>query len=388
MQSFIFHNPTKIIFGNNTSSQLGENAKYLGKKALFIYGRDSIKKSGLYDNVVKQLNDKGIAFVEHGGVKSNPTLEHTRDGVKKVKENNLDCIIAVGGGSVLDEAKAISGAAGSNVDAWDIFTGKETVKAALPIGTILTIPATGSEMNAGMVITNTETKEKLGAGSPHLFPKFSILDPILTYTIPETYTSFSSVDMVSHLTESYFTHNGGWTPIQASYVEGLVKTIIEATARILKNPEDNEARATMMWAGSLAWNGLNTAGVGPFIMACHTLEHPISAVYDIAHGAGLSIVTPSWLKFNLQDKCPRIARFARNVFGVEGKDDKPVAEEGIKKLREWYKSIKSPTTFAEAGINNPDVELLVRLTMKAARMKNIQEELPETMVRQIYKDCL
>lgn len=387
MQSFVFQNPVKIIFGNNSSDKVGENAKHLGKNALLVYGKDSIKKSGLYDRIVKQLKDNGIGFVEHGGVKSNPTLEHAREGVKKIKDNRLDFILAVGGGSVIDESKAIAAGAGSDVDIWDLVLGKEEVTSALPLGVVLTIPATGSEMNNGAVITNTETKMKLALINETMFPKFSILDPLLTYTIPEKYTAYSAVDMVSHLTESYFTCKGGWTPIQDGYVENLVKTIMKATEMVLEKPDDNEARSVLMWAGSLALNGLHSAGVGYYDFPCHTLEHPISAVYDIAHGAGLSIVTPAWMKFNMQDKMLKIAQFGKNVFGIEGEDNVKTAKEAIEKYVLWCRKIGSPVTFAEAGIKSPDVELLVKLTINSMDEQALAD-MPESMIRQVFSNCL
>lgn len=387
MQNFIFHNPTKIIFGNNTSTQLGEFAKPLGSKALLVYGQNSIKKSGLYNKIVTQLNEQNIPFIEHGGVKSNPSLAHGQEGVKKALDNQVDFIIAVGGGSVIDESKAIACSVGSNQDIWDIFTLKSPITKALPIITLLTLPATGSEMNAGMVITNDETKEKLGFGSPALYPVISILDPVLTYSVSPKYTAASAVDIISHLTESYFTNNGGWTPIQEYYVEGLVKTVIESTNKIMQNPEDSEARSVLMWAATLGWNGLNTAGIGTFSMPCHTLEHPISAIYDIPHGSGLAILTPAWLTARLSDKSAKIARFAREVFGINEKDDLSTAQTGIKTLKDWYIKIGAPVTFTQAGINNPDIVKLTELTLAGAAIRKVPE-LSKEFVEQIFKSCI
>lgn len=387
MQNFIFHNPTKIIFGNNTSTQLGEFAKPLGSKALLVYGQNSIKKSGLYNKIVTQLNEQNIPFIEHGGVKSNPSLAHGQEGVKKALDNQVDFIIAVGGGSVIDESKAIACSAGSNQDIWDIFTLKSPITKALPIITLLTLPATGSEMNAGMVITNDETKEKLGFGSPALYPVISILDPVLTYSVSPKYTAASAVDIISHLTESYFTNNGGWTPIQEYYVEGLVKTVIESTNKIMQNPEDSEARSVLMWAATLGWNGLNTAGIGTFSMPCHTLEHPISAIYNIPHGSGLAILTPAWLTARLSDKSAKIARFAREVFGINEKDDLSTAQTGIKTLKDWYIKIGAPVTFTQAGINNPDIVKLTELTLAGAAIRKVPE-LSKEFVEQIFKSCI
>ena len=387
MQDFIFHNPTKIIFGKDSVNQLGSYAAAIGSKALLVYGQNSIKSTGLYDRIIKDLNNKHISFVEHGGVKPNPVLSHARKGAKKALENQCDYIIAVGGGSVIDEAKAIAASVGSQKDIWDFFTMQSPITKALPLISVLTVPATGSEMNGNMVITNDETHDKLGLGNALLYPAISILDPVLTFTIPLKYTAYAAVDIVSHLTESYFNNNGGWTILQQYYVEGMVKTVIEAMDKLLNHPQDFDARATFMWAATMGWNGLNTAGLGAFQMICHTLEHPISAVYDIAHGAGLSIVTPAWLKTVINNKTAKIARFAREVFDVKENDDLKAAEQGIRFLEAWYTKIGAPTTFKQAGIDNPDLSRLTELTIKAARLRNMTE-LTETSVMDIYKKCL
>lgn len=387
MQDFIFHNPTKIIFGRGVSVQLGTQAAASGKKALLVYGKNSIKASGLYDRITADLKTHHISFIEHSGVQPNPLLSHTREGVKKAEENKVDFIIAVGGGSVIDEAKAIAASAGSQKDIWDFFTMKAPVTKSLPLITVLTVPATGSEMNGNMVITNDETQEKLGLGSPLLYPLISILDPTLTFTLPLQYTAFAAVDIVSHLTESYFNNNGGWTVLQQYYVEGMVKTVIETMNKLLENPEDYEARATFMWAATMGWNGLNTAGIGAFNMICHTLEHPVSAVYDIAHGAGLSIITPAWMKTALPQKTKIFARFAREIFSIEEKDSYKAAEQGILSLQSWYTKIGAPTAFKQAGIKNPDINRLTELAVRAAKLKNISE-MTEDYVKEIYEYCL
>lgn len=386
MRSFIFHNPTKIIFGNGSVDQLGENARMMGKKALLVYGRNSIKESGLFDRVVKQLGDNRIGYIEHGGVKANPSLAHAREGVRKAVENKVDFILAVGGGSVIDTAKAIAASAATGQDIWKFFTLERPITAALPIMTVLTLPATASEMNGNAVISNEETKEKLGLGSPFLYPKISILDPALTYSVPLKYTAYASVDMISHLTESYFNNDGGWTRLQEYYVEGLVKTIMEATDRVMKNPQDADGRATLMWAATLAWNGLNTAGVGAAGTPCHKLEHPISALYDIAHGAGLSIITPAWLRGHINDKTLKLARFGREIFKITTEDDRQAALEAIEQLENWYRRIGAPVTFKEAGIENPDIAKMTELTVKSAELTNTPG-LPAEFVEKVYNCC-
>ena len=387
MLPFIFHNPTKIIFGNRTSDQIGSISEPQGKRALLVYGKESIKKSGLYHKIIKQLEAQDIKVIEHAGVKSNPSLEHARKGAKKALSYHVNFVIAVGGGSVIDEAKAIAASAGSKADIWDFFIQKSPITKVLPLITILTLPATGSEMNGNMVITNEETNEKLGLGNQLLYPLVSILDPELTHSVPPRYTAYSAVDIISHLTESYFTHNGGWTPIQQRYVEGLVKSVIESTERILQSPEDNEARSVMMWCATLGWNGLNTAGIGSFSMPCHTLEHPISALYDIAHGAGLGIITPAWLALHLNDKEERIAHFGREVFGINKDSDTESAQETIRQLKSWFVKIGAPTSFKDAGIYAPDITKLTELAISAAKMRKVPD-LPPKFVEKLYSNCI
>lgn len=387
MRDFIFQNPTKIIFGDHASDKLGDVASNYGKKALLVYGQNSIKKSGLYENIANQLRAKNIEFVEHGGVKANPTLQHGREGVKKAQDGKVDFVIAVGGGSVIDEAKAIAAGIASKQDIWDFFTGKAMITRVLPLVTVLTLPATATEMNGNMVMTNPETDEKLGMGNMRLHPAVSILDPLLTYSIPLQYTAYAAVDMVSHLTESYFNNDGGWTVLQKYYVEGMVKTVMEALARVLKKADDAEGRATLMWAATMAWNGLNLAGVGAAKTPCHKLEHPVSALYDIAHGAGLSLITPAWLALQLDHKTAEIARFAREVFKVDNPDDLAAAKAGIDALKNWYIEIGAPVNFREAGIDNPDIAKMTDLVLASVAGNKIPH-LTREFVTQVYTMAL
>lgn len=387
MKSFIFQNPTKVVFGIGTTAQLGFYARNIGKRALLVFGRDSIKKNGLYQNVIAQLKLNDIYFVEHGGVKSNPVLSHVHDGILKAQSHNIDFIVAVGGGSVIDEAKAIAAGALVKHDVWDFFIQKEKITKALPLISLLTIPATGSEMNGNLVITNSKTQDKLGLSSPFLYPKVSILDPDLTITIPKKYLVASAVDIISHLTESYFNNNGGWTPIQERFVEGMVKTVIEATDKILIDAKDMEARSVFMWAATLSWNGLNTAGLGDFSMPCHGLEHPVSALYDIPHGLGLAIITPAWLNARLDVLTPKIARFGREVFGINDTLDITAARKAIDLLKIWFVKIGAPITFREGGIDTPDIAKLTELTLNGAKIKGTPG-LTREFVEQIYISCI
>lgn len=387
MHPFEYHNPTKIIFGEGTVGRIGGEARNWGRKALFLYGRNSIKANGVYDQAVASLRQSGVDFIEHPGVKSNPVLSHTRQGVEIVKKERLDLIVAVGGGSVIDEAKAIAAGAVVEHDVWDFFMQKATVEDALPIVTVLTLPATGSEMNGGLVITHDETREKFGFAAGPLHPRASILDPTTTYTVPPDYVAYSAADSMTHLLESYFTHNDPWAPIQDRYVEGLVRTIMEATEKILADPRDAQGRATMMWAATLAWNRLGNAGVGPFELPNHMMEHPLSGLYDIAHGAGLSIVLPAWMQWSARQRPARFARFARQVFDIRCDDDAEAARRGIEALRAWFNKIGTPTTFAQGRIPAEDIPKIADEAIKLGKLWGITRYTPE-MLHEIYRLCV
>ncbi|MGB0370444.1 MAG: iron-containing alcohol dehydrogenase [Opitutales bacterium] len=346
MKAFEFYNPTKVVFAQGAASDsVGPIAASYGNHALLVYGKQSIKKNGTYEKILKSLRSVGFGQVtEFSGVKSNPSLSHLREGIDRARSSQVDVIIAVGGGSVMDEAKGIAVGVHHAGDPWDFYSGEATPQTGLPIITVPTLPATASEMNSCSVITNDDTKEKFGFFSEHLFPKAALMDPELTLTIPLDYTAYAGVDAISHLIEGYFTGDARWTPIQDRYVEGLVKTIIETTDRIMKDPQDIEARSTMMWAATLAWNGLGVSGVGNMGFPNHMIEHPLSGRYDIAHGAGLSIVMPAWMRYVQDRYASKLTQFAREVFGLDS------AAAGIDALEAWFRSIDSPTTLTEGKI--------------------------------------
>jgi alcohol dehydrogenase YqhD (iron-dependent ADH family) len=358
MKNFELCIPTKIVFGKGRVSEIGSYAKDYGKKLLLVYGKDSIKKSGIYETVIKSLSDEGLTVFEHPGVKSNPLLSHTKEGISIAKSKKVDFILGVGGGSVIDEAKAIAAGALYDGDVWDFYKGTAKIKSALPVLSVLTIPATASEMNGGTVITNEETIQKYGFIDDHLLPKVSILDPTVTYTIPADYTAYSAVDAIAHLIEGYFTHNQVPHPIQDRYVEGLVKTIMESAEVILKNPSDYEARATLMWAASLAWNGLSTAGVEDSSYPNHMFAHILGAQYDIAHGAALSIIIPAWMKYKYKGNISQFAGFAETIFGIKEKNPETAAIKGIEQLKSWFKKIGSPVSFKDAKLPEGELEKL------------------------------
>ncbi|UGB30046.1 iron-containing alcohol dehydrogenase [Metabacillus sp. B2-18] len=363
MDNFTYYNPTKLIFGKGQVEQLENEVPKYGKKVLVVYGGGSIKRNGLYDKVVQILEKNNLEIFELSGVEPNPRLSTVHRGVEICKKENIDFILAVGGGSVIDCTKAISVGAKYDGDAWDIVTKKHIPTEAVPFGTVLTLAATGSEMNSGSVITNWETKEKYGWGSPLTFPKFSILDPVNTFTVPKDQTIYGIVDMMSHVFEQYFHHTTN-TPLQDRFCEATLKTVIETAPKLINDLENYELRETFLYSGTIALNGQLQMGYrGDW--ASHNIEHAVSAVYDIPHAGGLAILFPNWMKHNLDQNVSRFVQLAVNVFDVDptGKDDRSVALEGIDKLREFWSSIGAPYRLKDYDINDENIDLMADKAM-------------------------
>jgi len=378
MHDFIFHNPTKIIFGPGKETLIGPELKAAGiTRALLVSGRGSAQKSGLLSRVRGSLTAEQIAFAEFGGVASNPVLSHTREGIALAKREGAAAILAVGGGSVLDEAKAIAVGAVAAGDVWEFFTGRK-VEAALPVFTILTLAATGSEMNGNSVITNEATKQKYNISSPLVYPRVSILNPELTHTVPLDYTAYGAVDAIAHVLEGYFTKEPG-SHLQDRLVEGIVKTVIECTGMIMAEPAHPAARASLMWAATLALNGLTPAGIGKYSFPNHMIEHALSAIYNIPHGAGLAIVLPAWMKWYLPQNPGQFARFAKEIFG------KSSGEAGIETLEAWFAAIKAPVRLSQAGIPAADIEAIAENAHGLARQWGIGELYPKEAIAEILR---
>ena len=363
MENFTYQNPTKLIFGKGQLDQLKNEIPSYGNKVLFVYGGGSIKRNGLYDQVIGKLKEIHVKVFELSGVEPNPRISTVRKGVEICKSEGIDFILAVGGGSTIDCTKAIAAGAKYDGDAWDIVTKKTIVKEALPFGTVLTLAATGSEMNSSSVITNWETNEKYGWGSPHVYPRFSILDPVNTFTVPRNQTIYGIVDMMSHTFENYF-HTTEHTDFQDHMCESLLKTVIETAPKLLDNLEDYEHRATMLYCGTMALNGMLSMGYrGDW--ATHNLEHAVSAVYDIPHGGGLAILFPNWMKHVLSTNPERFKQLAVRVFGVnpEGKSAEEAGLEGIEKLREFWNSIGAPSRLAYYEIDDTKLDMMADKAM-------------------------
>lgn len=364
MQNFVFRNPTKLIFGRGQVDQLRREVPKYGNKVLLVYGGGSIKRNGLYDQVVKILAEIGADVFELSGVEPNPRVESVRRGVAICKKENVDFLLAVGGGSVIDCTKAVAAGAKYDGDPWEFIRGNGKVREVLPFGTILTLAATGSEMNSGSVITNWETNEKYGWGSSLTFPQFSILDPVNTVTVPKNQTVYGMVDIMSHVFEHYF-HLAENTPLQDRLCESILQTVIETAPKLVNDLENVELRETILYCGTMALNGMVSMGfAGDW--ATHNLEHAVSAVYDIPHGGGLAILFPNWMKHVLPENPARFKQLAVRVFGVDptGKTDEEVGIEAIEKLREFWTSIGAPTRLADYDIDDSKLDVLVDRAMR------------------------
>lgn len=390
MKDFTFHNPTRIVFGIGAVAGIGDATRALGRRALLVYGRDAIKRIGLHSQIVGALQAAGVEMVEHPGVQPNPLLSHAEAGIALARSEAIDVVVAAGGGSVIDEAKAIAAGALVERPIWDMYTGAFTPERALPIVAVSTIPATASEMNGGTVITNDRTHQKFGRLLPALHPAVSFLDPALTVSLPREQSAFGAVDAISHLLEGYCTHDGGWVPIQDRYAEGIILSIIESTERILQDPNDLEARATMMWGATLAWNGLGPSGLGAFGLPNHMLAHPIGGLYDLAHGATLAIVIPAWVRHTMEQSpelARRIARLGQQTLGVPAGDPRATATRSIDALEAWFKKIGAPTRMGDAKIIDPDLRALTGQALELASLWGMEGTRRED-VESVYRACV
>lgn len=357
MNNFTFNIPTDIRFGKEQIQCLPEELSKYGKKVLLVYGGGSIKKTGLYDTVTKLLGD--FEVYELPGIEPNPKLTSVEAGAKICKEKGIEVILAVGGGSTIDASKHIACAACYDGPAWDLMMDRSKIKSALPIAVVLTICATGSEMNSGGVITNEDTKEKLEINSPLLYPRLSICDPTYLYTLPPKQTAAGAVDILSHVLEQYFQPNDE-AFITDTLSEAVMKTVVKYAKKALDVPDDYEARSNLMWSSTVALNHLLTVGKGGG-WSVHPIEHVVSAFYDITHGVGLAIITPKWMRFVLSnDTVDRFVRYAEEVWGIYGSDKFAVAMEGIDKTEEFFVSLGMPKTLYEAGITDDRIKEMAK----------------------------
>lgn len=361
MIDFTFHNPAKIIFGRDSLSHLAQEVLNYGTRVLVVYGGGSIKRIGLYDEVLQSLNSIGASFWELSGVQPNPRLSLVYEGIDICKKNGVELVLAVGGGSVIDTAKAIANGACYEGDVWDLYLGKASNELALPLGTVVTIPAAGSEMSFSSVITREKDSCKVGRNSPFNVPKFSILNPEYTYSLPPYQTAAGCVDIMAHLMERYFTQIEH-VELTDRMMEGALVTMLNNAPIAMADPTNYDARAEIMWTGCLAHNSLfQTGRIGDW--ASHKLEHELSALYDIAHGAGLAIMFPAWMKYVLpHGGAKKLAQFATRVFGVaeDFGATEEIAMEGIALLETFYKSLGMPIRLHEANIDDRDFDRMAQ----------------------------
>lgn len=359
MNNFVFYSPTEFVFGKATEMQVGTLARKHGaRKVMIVYGGGSVVRSGLLDRVKQSLQEAGIEYCLMSGVQPNPVDTKVYEGIEFCRREQADMLLPVGGGSVIDTAKAVAAGVLYEGDFWDFYIGKAKVTKALKVAVVLTIPAAGSEGSGNTVITKLDGLQKLSLRVPEVLrPVFSIMNPELTYTLPPFQTACGVADMMAHIMERYFT-NTQEVDIGDRLCEGTLMAIINEAPKVMRNPEDYGARANLMWAGMIAHNG--TCGVGcEEDWASHFLEHEISAIYGVTHGAGLSVIFPAWMTWMVEHNVGKIAQYAVRVWGVpESEDKKAVALEGIGKLKAFFSSLGLPVTFKELGIENPDIDRL------------------------------
>lgn len=390
MDNFVHDIPTKYYFGKGSIEHLPEALKQYGKTVLLTYGGGSIKRMGLYDTVVKMLTEHDFTIVECSGVEPNPRIETVARGAALCRRHHVDVVLSVGGGSTLDCAKAIAcGAYYEGTDFWQMVLDGEECRKALPLVDIITLAATGSEFDSGGVITNLATKQKIGAS--FTFPQVSIADPTYTFTVPAYQTAAGSADIMSHIMECYFNRVTN-ADLSDAMEEGILKSVIRNLPIALENPQDYEARANLLWDSSIACSGLAAYGQRHTGWSCHALEHELSAFYDITHGVGLAILTPRWLEYILTKDStvmPRIAQFARNVWGIEEADDEKAAHMGIRALHDFFKAMGIPMTLTEVGIDDLHFEDMARdLDVMRGGLLKAYVPLTHDDVVAIYRMCL
>lgn len=388
MNNFIYNVPTKVYFGENQLQNLGEELLKFGKRVLLTYGGGSIKKIGLYDKVIAEINNSNLEYFELSGIEPNPRITSVNKGAEICKKENIDVILAVGGGSTIDASKFIGAGAYYDGDAWDLITGKAPIVNCLPIVTVLTLAATGSEMNIGGVISNMETQEKIGQEHPLLLPKVSFLDPTNTYTVNAYQTACGSVDIISHILEIYFNMDDDLFMLD-TVMEGLLRTVIKYAPIAIKEPNNYEARANLMWA--------STWGLSDFVIggkkhdwSCHPIEHELSAYYDITHGLGLAILTPRWLEYTLDETTvSKYYQFGCNVFGID-KSIEPmeVAKKSIEMLSDFFfNTLGLDSSLRDINIDDKNFSIMAKKACGGGVLKGFKT-LNQQDIENILKMCL
>lgn len=388
MNNFIYDIPTKVYFGENQLEHLGEELNRYGKKVLLTYGGGSIKKNGLYDKIVTEIKNAGLELFELNGIDSNPRVSSVNAGADICKKEGIDVLLAVGGGSVLDCTKYIGAATYYDGDAWDILLGKAPVEKCLPVITVITLAATGSEMDAGGVISNPDTKDKIGLIFPPMQPKVSFLDPTNTYTVSKFQTASGAADMLNHIMEVYFNMDQDLYMLDC-VMEGLMKTVIKYAPIALAEPDNYEARANLMWTSSWAINGYINGGKRQE-WSCHPMEHELSAIYDITHGLGLAILTPHWMEYTLDETTvSKFYQFGTNVFGIDaGMEPMEVANKSIELVKEFlFNTLDLKSTFTEIGIDESNFAVMAQKACMGGVLPAFKP-LNQQDIENIFRMCL
>ncbi|WP_304543053.1 iron-containing alcohol dehydrogenase [Sulfurimonas microaerophilic] len=379
MNDFTYYNPTKIEFGKGKEKKIGTYIKEAGyDSVLLVYGTGSIKKGTLYDDTIASLKEAGVTFEEFGGIVSNPVLSKVQEGVKIAKEKKVQAVLGVGGGSVADSVKAIAAGAKYDGDVWDFFIQKAQITEALPVFTVMTLAATASEMNGNSVITKEDTQQKYSISSVLVNPVVSVINPELMATVSKDYLAYSAVDAIAHTIEVYFTATSH-PNFNSRIVEAIIKTIMETTEILIENPNDYEARGEFAWAATQALNGLTPAGTHGGNFPNHMIEHALSALYNVPHGAGLSVVIPAWMKWYKEKNISQFERFAKEVFDLKD------ADAGITALESWFEKIGSPVTLKQAGIPEEGIAEIADNAAELAALWGIGELYNSETIAEILK---
>jgi alcohol dehydrogenase YqhD (iron-dependent ADH family) len=385
MYPFCFQNETRVIFGRDKITSLGKEVKRLGDSVLLVYGRNNFQERGLHEAVHKMLSEEGLKVIDHGNIRPNPLLGRVREGIAAARFHRINIVLAIGGGSVMDSAKAIAAGLPVNHDVWQFFKAKRGIRSRLPLVCVPTIAGSGSELNGGMVLTNEELHQKIGIGHRLLHPDLAVLDSALTETVPVNHTIYGAVDIIAHVLEHFFTAGEEAIGLQERFLASIVTTVMECCDRLVHKPHDMDARATMLWCGSLALSGYPTAGTGKIGFPMHLVEHSLSALYDIPHGAGLAVVIPAWMRFQTaRDHC-RISRFADLIFGMK-ENSRAAAYGAADRLQEWFTTQKCPTTLADLGVNRLDIPHIARNALPQAKLWR-QHDYGEETIANILTMC-
>ena len=379
MNDFTYHNPTKIEFGKGKENKIGLYIKEAGiKNILLVYGTGSIKKTGLYEKIINSLNENGITYEELDGVVSNPLLSRVNDGIKIAKKQKIEAVLGVGGGSVVDSAKAIAAGSLYDGDVWDFFIHKAEITKALPVFTVMTLSAAASEMNGNSVVMNDETSQKYSIASVLVNPRLSVVNPELMATVSPEYLAYSAVDVIAHSIEVYFTASDH-PNFNSRIVESIIKTVMETTEVLLENPNDYDARAEFAWVAIQALNGLTPAGTAGGGFPNHMIEHSLSALYNVAHGAGLAVVIPAWMKWHKNQNIKQYERFSKEIFNENS------ADKGIELLEAWFTKIGAPVTLESANIPRVGIKELAKNASETAVVWGMSKEYKEETIVEILE---